>query len=331
MIPAVWFRPSLAQAGKLPPDLLNIGLVLILVMALTMLAAILARRWQSRQALVRRLAELDNLAQVGHALAGAQLDSARLAELVFEQAGQIVETSTFQLGLFEGDRYRLLIWLVDGQRRPLAEFQLTPDSLGIIGWLRESRQSLLVRDFEREAAALPARPRYQSADPPRSAVFVPLLSRGCALGAVAIQSRRPNAFDEEHLRLLAIIANQAASAFENATLFEQAQRRATQLELLASVSQRINVLQPLPALYRQIVDLVAGMFREVAVSYYECEHQLLTLCVSSEGEGQAGPPATVRFGEGPAGQAAEQRQPVVVQPVAPYPPADTPASNRPCR
>jgi sigma-B regulation protein RsbU (phosphoserine phosphatase) len=313
VILAVRLLLSQVQAAGNPTELLVAVLALILVLALALLAAILLRRWQSRRTLVRRLADLTKLAEVGQALAGAQLDSGRLAELVFQQAGQIVPTNTFQLGLFEGDRYRLLIWAVDGQRRSPAEFELKADNLGIIGWLRESRQRLLVRDFEREAASLPAQPRYVAADPPRSAVFVPLLSRGCALGVIAIQSRAPNAFDEEDLRRLAIVANQAASAFENAQLFEQAQRRATQLELLAGVSQRINVLQPLPALYRQIVDLVAAKFTEYTVSYYECEEQVLTLCVSSAGAVPGGEPdARVHFGEGPAGQAAERRTAVTV-------------------
>ena len=186
----------------------------MLVLALVLLAAILLRRWQSRRALVRRLGELTRLGQAGQALAGAELDSARLAELVFEQAGQIVDASTFELGLYEADSYRVLISVVDGQRRPVTVLACPPDSRSLLAWLRDTRRSLLVRDLEREAAALPAELPAGSAGGSRSAVFVPLISRGCALGAVAIQSRLPNAFDEDDQRLLAIVANQAASAFE---------------------------------------------------------------------------------------------------------------------
>src|SRR5262249_50244244 len=100
-------------------------------------------------------------------------------------------------------------------------------------------------------------------------------------------------------RLLAILANQAASAFENASLLEQTQRRANQLELLAGVSQRINVLPPLSALYKQIVDLVASTFGEYAVSYYEGEGEQLTLCVRSATVADSAEPVTrVAFGEG---------------------------------
>ena len=307
------------QAAGGRPEWLTVILVLILMLILVLIATVAFRRWQSRQDLVRRLVELTRLAEAGKALAGAELDSARLAELVYQQTAQIVDASSFQLGLFEGDRYRILIWVVDGQRRPAAEYSLTTDNLGIMGWLRDNRRNLLVRDFQREAAELPAQPSYESADPPRSAVFVPLLSRGCVLGAVAIQSRQPNAFDEEDVRLLAIVANQAASAFENAQLLAQAQRRANQLELLAGVSQRINVLQPLSALYKQIVDLVASTFGEYAVSYYESQGETLVLCVSSPGPGEGPQPLErVPAGEGAAGRAAQERRAVAL-PNAPAP------------
>src|SRR5579859_1446054 len=310
----ITFTPQLAAS---PPDPLVVVLVIVLALALTLLAAVLVRRWQSRRALVRRLAELTRLAEVGQALAGAELDTSRLAELVFEQAGQIVDASTFELGLFEGDQYRGLIAVVDGQRRPPPVYTLAPGSPDLMGWLRDTRKSLLVRDFERESDSLPVQPRAETRTLARSAVLVPLLSRGYALGAVALRSPLPNAFVEDDLRLLAIVANQAASAFENAGLLEQAKRRANQLELLAGVSQRINVLQPLPALYKQIVDLVASTFVEYSVSYYERDGEQLSLCVSSSVPGDdGGPDRRVALGDGAAGQAARQRR-AVAWPAAP--------------
>lgn len=287
----------------------------ILVLALAAATVIIVRRLRSRRALEARVSELSTLAEVGRAIQGAQLDLTRLAELVCQQAGQIVDTSIFQLGLLEGDRYRLLIWVVDGQRRPPAEFKLTPDSPGIVGWMRESKQHLLVQDFETQLESLPARPRYISTDPPRSGVFVPLLVRDTVLGMMAIQSRRPNAFSDRDVRMLSIIANHAAAALENGRLYEQARRRATQLELLAEVSQQINAIQPLPSLYRQVVNLVAEKFGDYKVSFYEYSPGGLTL------RGTTDETAREPLKEdSPAGQAARLRVPVVMQNLPEYPP-----------
>ncbi|HLF03030.1 MAG TPA: GAF domain-containing protein, partial [Anaerolineales bacterium] len=242
--------------------------IAILLLALVAAGAILYRRRQSRRALVQRVADLSQLAEVGRAIISAPLDLQSLAEVVYQQAGQIVDTSIFQLGLFEGNRYRLLIWVLDGERQPLQEFRLMPDSLGIVGWLRESKRSLLVRDFESEQDSLPAKPRYIAERPPRSAAFVPLMVADSVLGAIAIQSRRPNAFDDEHVRLLTIVANHAAAALEKAHVYEQAQERASHLALIAEVTQQINVLQPLPALYKQIVECIAKQLEGYEVSFF---------------------------------------------------------------
>jgi len=302
----------LFQTGGLNAGPLTLLYLLILVISLALAGYILYRRRLSRRLLVNRLTELSVFADMGRFIVGAQLDLNRLAHLVYEQAGKIVDTSIFQLGLFDGESYRLLIWVVDGEPRPLAEFQLTPDSLGIVGWMRTSRQSLLVRDFENEADSLPARPRYISGDPPRSAVFVPLLVGENVLGAIAIQSRRPLAFTEEHLRLLTIVANHASAALENARLYEQAQHQADQLRQLSEISQRINAIQSLPLLYQQVVELAAEKFSDYAVSFFECHNGTITLAASTRPDWR-GQTRTVPLGDGPIGQAAAERRAVLSQ------------------
>lgn len=292
--------------------------LLILFAALALTGAIIWRRLRSRRALEARLSELSALAEVGRAILGSRLDLGRLADLVYQQAGQIVDTGIFQLGLFDGDRYRLLIWVVDGQRRPPIAFRLAPDALGIVGWMRESKQHLLVKDFETQRESLPARPRYISSNPPRSAVFVPLIVGETVLGAIAIQSRQANAFSERDLRFLSIIANHAAAALENGRLLEQAQRRAAHLELLSEVSRQINAIQPLPALYRQVVELAAEKFSGCEVSFFEhvADSLILRATTREEWQGQA---VTLKIGDGPVGQAASLRVPVVIQNLPEYP------------
>ncbi|MBI4631854.1 MAG: GAF domain-containing protein [Chloroflexi bacterium] len=289
----------------------------ILVVALSGAGFILYRRWQSRRALVARLDELSKFADAGQRILNAPFDLHLLAQRIYIEAGEIVDVSIFQLGLFDGDRYRLLIWIMDGEARPLREFSLTPNSLGIVGWMRESRRSLLVRDFEKEIDSLPAKPRYISDDPPRSAAFVPLMVGDAVLGVMAIQNRQPDAFSEEDLRLLSIIANHAAAALQNARLLDQAQRRATQLELLSEVAQQINALQSLPALYSQIVNLIAEKFSEYHVSFFEIEGEQLNLRATTNPD-HIGKTITIRVGDDIAGEAAATGEPIIKQELPEY-------------
>ena len=54
-----------------------------------------------------RPAELETLAEIGRSILEASLDENQLCELIYELAGHIVPTSSFQLGLFEGDCYQI--------------------------------------------------------------------------------------------------------------------------------------------------------------------------------------------------------------------------------
>lgn len=202
------------------------------------LAAVVGRLAEATFTLRQRVAELTALNRMGQEILQARLDVDRLCELIYEEASRIVDTSTFQLGLFHGDEYELKVWVRQGRRQAPARFP-QGGSEGIIGWLRQSATPLLVRDFAAESGTLPASPSYVSPDPPRSAVFVPLLSENRVVGAIAIQSFRPGAFRENHVRLLSNIANQAAAAIENALLQAQAEEK-KKLERELEVARQIQ-------------------------------------------------------------------------------------------
>ncbi|MER3459179.1 MAG: hypothetical protein C4309_11650, partial [Chloroflexota bacterium] len=220
--------------------------------------------------LTPHLQELEALSTVGRMIALAQGDVDALCELIDREVRRVVETDTFQLGLFEGTHYRILIWRVRGERRAPAAFPLSPND-GLVNWVRRTHQPLLVRDFEREAAILPARPSYQSETPPRSGLFVPLLAADQAIGLIAVQSDQPNAYSEDDLRRLSILANQIAVAIQNARLYRQAQARAAGLELVAQVGRQIAALLHRDELFAQVVHLVQSTFGYYGVSLFTLE------------------------------------------------------------
>lgn len=186
----------------------------------------------------RAARELATLNEAVTAIVQAELNVEGLCELIYEQARRLVDATNFHLGLIENDQLTLQIRVVDGIRRDKLTVSLPPGE-GIVGWMRQSKQPLLVRDFARESERLPARPRYISPTPPRSAVFVPLISRGEVIGSLSIQSMRPAAFSEAHLRLLLLIANQAAVAIEKARLYQASQERAAQLERMVRENEAL--------------------------------------------------------------------------------------------
>ena len=214
---------------------------------------------KARRRTFRRQSELATLAEIGRALLQAQLDEDELCELVYELAGRIVPGENFQLGLFDGDRYEIKVWVKGGQRQPPATFTVLPGQ-GIVGWMRISHQPLLIHDFQTEMERLPARPIYISQQPPRSAIFLPMLVGDSVIGAVSIQSPQPDAFDENDLRLLAILVNQSASALNNARLYMQGRRRLNALTAIAEVGRKLTSILDLDELLTQVVQLIRDRF-----------------------------------------------------------------------
>ncbi|MCK4741024.1 MAG: hypothetical protein KAS80_01940, partial [Anaerolineales bacterium] len=67
--------------------------------------------------------ELKTLAEVGRSITSAALDPQELAEVAFIEIARLMETDFFQLGVFEDDHYRTLIWVKDGSRQENLSFQ----------------------------------------------------------------------------------------------------------------------------------------------------------------------------------------------------------------
>ncbi|MFC2036488.1 GAF domain-containing protein [Chloroflexota bacterium] len=290
--------------------------VFVLLSLVIIAVAVLTRHWaDSRYELVQRVAELSTIEQVGRAIVQAQLDVDDLCELMYEHASRIVDTTSFQLGLFEGDDYVSRLWMREGQRVPQRAFHLTQGA-GLVNWLRDSQQPLLVRDLQKEVDSLPARPVHVSERPPRAALYVPLIAGETVIGAMSIQSFRRNAYGESDLRVLTAMANQAAVSIQKAQLYAQERKRARQLETIGQISRQINATAELDEVFERIVHLICQNFGYYHVSIYtaEREQEVVTFQASaSAGERDVAP--EVAWGQGLIGWVAAQGQAVIINDV----------------
>jgi GAF domain-containing protein/HAMP domain-containing protein len=90
---------------------------------------------------------------------------------------------------------------------------------GMIGWCVENNQSRIALDVGADAV------RFDNPFLPhtRSEGALPLRSRGRVLGALTVQSSEPSAFDQDILTVLQTMADQIATALENAELFARSE------------------------------------------------------------------------------------------------------------
>jgi GAF domain-containing protein len=278
--------------------------------------AALAQHWASaRNELVQRVAELSTIEQVGRATAQAQLNVDKLCELIYQHASRIVDTTGFQLGLFQDQDYVIKLWVREGQRSSQRTLHLTP-GVGLVNWLRDSKQPILVRDFQKEIDSLPARPIHVSERPPRSALYVPLIAGETVIGTMSIQSYRRYAYGDSDLRVLSAMANQAAVAIQKAQLYARERKRARQLETIGQVSRQVKAILELDQLFEHTVHLIRESFGYYHVAIYtaDCERETVTFQAGASA-GEQDVAFEVEWGQGLIGWVAAHVQAVTVNDV----------------
>jgi serine phosphatase RsbU (regulator of sigma subunit)/putative methionine-R-sulfoxide reductase with GAF domain len=320
--PIVWAETlPLPFAALLAEVYIRLHPIYFLLSSGVLLATTIAvrRAVQSLRLQRRSVRELALLNEASRAIIRAELDADALSELIYREASKVVDTSSFHLGLFEAesDRYTLMVRIQDRVRLPRLTVDL-PSGDGIVGWMRQTGRALLVEDFASEMARLPARPRYQSDRPPRSGIYVPLLNGETVIGSISIQSYQPRTFDTDDMRVLSLIADQAAVAIAKARAFDDARQRAIQLQAIHEVSERITAILDLDELLPSVVRLIREHFGYHPVHIFTLEDAEHLIFRASTAEGVAlANVSTGRLplGKGLVGSAAKQAQPLIVDDV----------------
>lgn len=319
---AAWPLILSVELAPLPLALLGaavyrqLGTAYFLLGGLALIAAAAAVRraslnLQSQRRSVRELALLN---EASRAIIRSELDVDALCELIYREASKVVDTGSFHLGLFDGSAYTLIVRVQDRVRLPRLTVDLAPGD-GIIGWIRQTGRALLVEDFAQEMSRLPARPRYQSERPPRSGIYVPLIAGEAVIGSISVQSYQPAAFGANDLRLLSLIADQAAVAIARARAFNQARQRAVQLQAVHEVSEQITAILNLEELLPSVVRLIREYFGYHPVHIFTIDGaDLIRFRATTAGAAQEALMAAqpLRLGQGVVGSAAAGRAPVLV-------------------
>jgi len=290
----------------MPPFLA--GLLSAALLAGAILLWVLIRRLRARQA----VDELTSLNVMGLELLRAKLNVDDLVELVYQQAGQIVPTDNFQLGLFDHDAYVVKVWVRRGERQEPTVFPVGGRQ-GIPGLLRETAQPLLIHNLDThnldaERDRLPAPGDTPLQDSFKSGLFVPLIAGTSVIGLIVVTSEQPSRFDEEQLHRLTALANLAAAAIRNAQLYESARHRAEQLNLIAQVSAQVSSVQPLRDLFEQFVTLTKETFGYYYVGIFVLDGNRLVVGATTDPDLDE---LVIEPGEGMVGWAAQQGEPAL--------------------
>lgn len=176
----------------------------------------------SSRKLQKRAEQFKSIAQLARTITSIQdLDSLlpRIVHQVSQQFG------FYHIGLFLLDASRQYAVLSaansDGGQRMLArKHRLAVGQTGIVGYVTSTGNPRIALDTGADAIY------FDNPDLPdtRSEMALPLRVGRITVGALDVQSTEPNAFSEDDVEVLSILADEVSIAIENARLYEESQR-----------------------------------------------------------------------------------------------------------
>jgi putative methionine-R-sulfoxide reductase with GAF domain len=190
-------------------------------------------------------ARLDTLRSVSRALA-RPLDLVDILRSLYRETARVLDAPICFFGLYDapGESVEVIWQTHDGVELPGGHFPLGrgPTSRAI-----RSHEPQLIRNWSREGP--PVQVQYATDRPglPESSITVPVMFDEEVVGVLAMQSYRPNAFDENDVILVQGIADQAAVAIARAQYgtgpSSDSSHGAAELEaILASMADAVLVL-----------------------------------------------------------------------------------------
>ena len=177
---------------------------------------------------------------------------------------------------------------------------------GMSGWAVEHRQLVRSNDLGNDVRYVATYPGLQSG------LYVPMKLGDRVIGVISIESEQPNAFSIADERLAVTLANQAASALENARLFEETAHRFQEFASLYETSKALSAENDLTALLQVIVNhavSLLGISTGAIYLYNESAQDIVSVVAVSSGI----PVGThLNLGEGVSGRVAQTRLPMRV-------------------
>jgi signal transduction histidine kinase/DNA-binding response OmpR family regulator len=140
--------------------------------------------------------------------------------------------------------------VVKSTRLPLGE--------SIAGYVAKHGEPLIVNNVEKDRRFRRTnRQRYET----KSLISAPLLVKKRLLGVINLNNKkRGGKFNERDLKLLVTFANQAASAIDNAQLFDDRQRKIQQLSFLYNIACQLdssnNIQELFGSIYRGLKEII---------------------------------------------------------------------------
>jgi signal transduction histidine kinase len=150
--------------------------------------------------------------------------------LILQEIINVLQPSSASISLINPDTQRLELEVSHGLPEDWSDLDLALGQ-GITGWCALHGRPIIVPDVQKE-------PRYISIRPEIcSEMAVPMEDRGVVIGVVNVDSEQLNAFDDQSLKILTLLTNEASRVISRLWLIKQLRAKAHKLESLINMGQ----------------------------------------------------------------------------------------------
>ena len=181
-----------------------------------------------------RRQEAETLRQAAAAVSSS-LDLHEVLNTILISLKQVVPYDSASVILLEGDKLRLTA--VQGVKNPE---KVLDQTISYKDYLFGSGEKTNGPVILADAQAEPRFQRWAGSDYVRGWMGVPLIARNAVIGYITIDNRKPATYDAESAALAQAFAYQAATAIENARLYELEQHRHREAETLQQASAVVS-------------------------------------------------------------------------------------------
>ncbi|MFZ0320552.1 MAG: GAF domain-containing protein [Candidatus Sulfotelmatobacter sp.] len=251
------------------------------------------------------------LLEVADVLA-TSLDLDTTLRRVAEVVRKVIDYEIFAILLLNDKTQELRIRFQLGYPPDFAERARVKLGDGVTGKAAQSRQAVLVDDVTKDQAYIAAVPNV------RSELAVPLITKNRVIGVIDLEARDPAYFNEEHSRLLTLIASRLAGGIENAQLYTRTTRQARILLLLNEIARELSSILNVDELLNRVAELLRKLidYQMFSILLLDSSGEKLQHRFSLRFRENIHLKHEVPLGRGIVGQAAETKQAILVPDVS---------------
>jgi len=202
----------------------------------------------------QRVRELQALNEIGQAITST-LDLKKTLKLITNETIRLMDVAAASVALRDDACQEVWFAAASGEGSEYTNKLRIPLGQGLAGWVAQNGEAVIVSDVSTDERFF-AEVDKGSGFTTRSILCVPLQTKGRTIGAIEVMNKQCGAFNKEDQALLQSLAISAATAIENAQLYEE---QAQTIKRLAQTQSQLVQSGKLAAMG----ELAAGVAHEI--------------------------------------------------------------------